>query len=419
MASTTLTADVIAKEALYILDNELGWINKLHRAHESEYGETVNGYKKGSTISIRRPADYTVRSGATMDLQDSIEGKTTLVVDQQKGVDFSFSSTDLTLSVADMSERYIKPAMTSIVNNMANDVLSVLYQGTYNWVGTPTSASAINSFADFAKAPERLDLMSTPVDGRCAVMHPQDHWGLVGAQTALFTDSIVAPAFRKGYLGEVGGIPTYMSQVAPTHTVGSLDATTPLIDGAGQEVTYDTAKNTWTQTLTTDGWDSSATIAAGDVFTIDTVFMVNAKTKASTGILQQFVVTTAVTADETTTNDTDLTIAPPIILSGPHQTVTISGGTLADGATITPVGTASTAYRQNLVFHKNAMSLAVVPMEMPQGAVNGSRKSYKGISVRVIPVYDAVNDLSKWRLDLLYGRALIDPRMSVRLTATT
>ena len=82
------------------------------------------------------------------------------------------------------------------------------------------------------------------------------------------------------------------------------------------------------------------------------------------------------------------------------------------------LGTASTAYRQNLAFHKNSMALAIVPMEMPQAAYNGARESYKGISVRVIPIYDGTNDISKWRLDLLYGRKLIDPRMVVRFNGS-
>jgi hypothetical protein len=32
-----------------------------------------------------------------------------------------------------------------------------------------------------------------------------------------------------------------------------------------------------------------------------------------------------------------------------------------------------------------------------------SRQSYKGYSVRVIPYYNGSNDISAWRLDLLYG----------------
>lgn len=416
MSNTTLTADVIAKEALAILDNELGWLGKIHRAHESEFSETVNGYKKGATISIRRPADFTVRTGATMNLQDVIEGKTTLTVDQQVGVDFSFTSTDLTLSMNDLSERVIRPAMTNIVNYVANDISTQMYKGLYNWAGT--AGQTINSYADFAKGPERLDEMAVPMSDRLALLSPADHWALAGAATNLANvgNGAESSAYRTGNLGRIGGVDIFMSQVVPTHTNGTWDATTPLTDGNSQEVTYDTAKNTWTQSLVTDGWDSAATITAGSVFTIAGVYMVNPKTKASTGILQQFVVTADVTANATTTADTTLTISPPIITSGPHQTVTYSGN--FDGLAITPVGSASTGYKQNMVFHKNTMALAVVPLEMPQGAVNGSRQTAKSLSVRVIPVYDGVNDVSKWRLDMLYGRKLIDPRLGTRLSGT-
>lgn len=414
MSNTTLTADIIAKTALPILENELGWVNKLYRAPEEEFSKSVNGYKVGDTISIRRPADFTVRNSATLSTQDVIEGKTTLTVDQQIGVDFQFTSTDLTLKVEDMAERIIKPAMSSIVNYMANDLSTQMYKGFYNWVGTP--GQTVNAYTDFAKGPERLDELAVPMDGRIALLSPADHWGLLGSQTSLYIQGAANDAYRNGELGRVGNVDTYMSQVVPSHTTGSRDASTPLTDGINQNVTYDTAKNSWTQSLITDGWDSSATIAAGDVFTIDGVYMVNPKTKASTGILQQFVVTTAVTANETTTSDTTLTISPPIIISGPHQTVTYSGTT--DGKTITPLGTASTAYRQNMVFHKNAMALACVPMELPAAAYGAARRTYKGFSVRIIPIYDGTNDISKWRLDMLYGRKLIDPRVGTRLSGT-
>lgn len=408
MANTTLTADIVAKMALAVLDNELGWLKKIHRGHQEEFSNRVNGYKVGETISIRRPADFTVRTGATLSTQDVIEGKTTLTVDQQIGVDFQFSSTDLTLKVSDLAERVVKPAMINIVNHLANDVATQMYRGFYNWVGTP--GNTVNTFAEFALAAERLDEMTVPTSDRCALLSPTDHWGLVGNQTGLYVQNLAGSAYSAGSLGNIGGISTYMSQVTPTHTTGTRDDTTPLVNGADQNVTYDTAKNTWTQSLICDGFDASSTLKAGDVFTIDSVYMVNAKTKASTGILQQFVVTADATASS---GAVTLTISPPIITSGPHQTVDAAP---ADNAAITNVGAASTNYRQNMVFHKNAMALAVVPMEMPQGAYNGSRQSHKDMSVRVIPIYDGTNDISKWRLDLLYGRALIDPRLGTRLS---
>lgn len=413
MANTTLTADVVAKEALAMLENELGVLGTFHRAHEDEFASEVNGFKKGATIRIRRPADFTVRTSATMDLQDAIEGRTTFTVDKQVGVDFSFTSADLTLSVSKLSERFIKPAMSSIVNEMARDCMSTFYKGVYNWVGTP--GTQINSFADFALAPQRLDEMAVPTTDRYAALQPSDHWGLLGGQTGLYITDAAKGAYREGSLGRIGGVETYMSQVMPTHTTGSRDDTTPITAAASgdQSVSYDTAKNSWSQDLLTTGFDNAITLKVGDVFTIADLYMVNPKTKASTGILQQFVVLADITTDQTDT----LSISPPIITSGPHQTVVLGTGTFASNALVN-LGTASTAYKQNLVYHKNAFALACVPMELPPGAYGAARQSYKGFSVRVIPVYDGINDVSKWRLDMLYGRSVLDPRLATRLSGT-
>jgi len=409
MSNTTLTADVIAKIALPILDNELGFLKRMHRGHEAEWSSNVNGYKKGDTISIRRPADFTVRSGAAMSTQDVIEGKTALTIDQQKGVDFQFTSTDLTLNVEDMAERILKPAMINLANAIGEDVLAQMYQGTYNAVGTP--GQTVNSFSDYILVPQRMAEMTVPMQDRTSVLSPTDYYGLVGSQTSLFSPGLVGSAYREGELGQLAGIETMMSQVTPTHTVGVATGT-PLVNGASQTVTYDAAKNTWTQTLETDGWTNSTAgiLKAGDVFTIADVCMVNAKTKATTGILQQFVVMSDADSGATTGPAT-LTISPPMITSGPHQTVNAAA---ADDAAITVLGTGGTAYRQNLAFHKGAMSMAFVPMEMPQAAYGGTRKSHKDISIRLIPTYDAANDISKWRMDVLYGRKLTDPRLSLR-----
>jgi hypothetical protein len=417
MSNRQLTADVIAKEALAILDNEMGWLGKIHRAYEDEWGSEVNGYKKGDTISIRRPADMLVTDGATMNLQDVIEGKVTLSVDQQKHVAFSLSSSDLTLKIDDLSERVIKPAVISLVNTMAFDVLTTAYKGFWNWVGTP--APDVNSFADFYAGVRRLNEMAVPQEDRIGILSPADHAAMLGSNTALFNQGIVADAYRRGELGMIGGVDLFMSQLTPVHVTGTRTNSTPLTEGVSQNVTYDTAKDTFTQSLITDGWGSSVTLTAGDVFQVHGIYMVNPRTKASTGVLQQFVVVTAKTADETTSNPTTLTISPPIILSGPHQTVTFVGVSSTDELTITNVGTASTNYAQNLLFHKNAVALAMVPLAMPQGAVNGSRKSHKGLSIRVLPIYDGINDVSKWRMDILYGRKCIDGRLGTRLSGTS
>lgn len=415
MANTVLNPTIIAKAAIRILDNELVAANKVFRGYEDEFRTTVNGYKKGTTITIRKPNQFTVRDGATASVQDVTEGTETFTIDQQKGVDFQFTSKELTLNIGELSERVIRPAMIQLANQVDQDVLG-LYKYVYNWVGTP--GTTLGSFAGFAKAPERLDLTAVPNDARVSCLSPTDHWGVAAAQTALYMQAMATQAYRKGQIGTIGGVDTYMTQNIPTHTVGPLGGA-PLVNGANQNVTYATAKATesvpGTQSLITDGWTAAAAsrVKQGDVFTIANVYAVNPVTKAKLPFLQQFVVMADGSSDGT--GALTLTIAPAIITSGAFQTVDSAP---ADNAALTFLGTASTGYAQNMVFHRNAFGLVVAPLERPPGAVDVARESYKGLSVRVIPYYDGTNDVSKWRLDILYGIKAIDPRLATRLSGT-
>ena len=409
MANTVLTASVIAKEAIMQLDNHLVMGKEVFRGYEEEFNKSINGYERGASISIKRPMDFTVRDGTVMNVQTTTEGKFTLNVDQRKGIDFEFTSQELTLNIKELSERVIKPAMIQLANKVDTD-LQALYKDVAKWVGTP--GQTINSNVDFSKGPESLDLAAVPQDNRCATLSPTDHWGLIGAQTTLLNDKLVGEAYKKGALGMIGGVDTFMTQNVPTHTVGA-HAGTPLTNGSGQAVTYAVSKDTNTQTLITDGWTSGAvTLNKGDTFTIADVFDVNPVTKDTLPHLKQFAVVTTISD---TTGDMTLTMTPAAISSGAHQTVSSD---IADGKAIVVKGTASTGYPQNMVFCKHAFALVMVPLVAPPGAVDVSRQSYKGCNVRVIPVYDGINDVSKWRLDILYGVKTIDQRQAVRLSGT-
>lgn len=411
MANSLVTPSIVAKEALMQLDNNLVMARTVHRGYEDEWDKTSNGNKIGDTVSIRRPVKYSVRSGATMNVQDTVEGKTTLVVNTQEGVDFEFSSNDLTLKVSDFSERYIKPAMISLANSV-DQKLHALYKDVWNWVGTP--GQIINSYPDFIKAPQRLDEMAVPKGMRSAVLAPQDHYGLVGTFSTQFNQGVNNDALKEAELPMLAGVKPYSTQNVQTHTVGAHGGT-PLVDGASQNVTYDSVKDTMEQTLITDGWSTSVGLKQGDVFTLADVYAINPVTKAALSYLQQFVLKADVTTNANAANDTNLTISPPIITSGPYQTVSAAP---ANNAAITYLGTLSTAYNQNMVFHKNAFGLVMVPMVKPPGAVDVARESYKGLSCRVIPVYDGVNDKSKWRLDILYGVKTLYADLATRISGT-
>jgi hypothetical protein len=410
MANTTLTASIVAKAAVGILENELTMAGLVYRGYEDEFNKKINGYQIGDTITIAKPTDFTVRNTITASPQDVSEAKLTLTINQVAGVDFKFTSQQLTLNIDQLSERVIRPAMVQVANAIDIAVMS-LYKDIPQWVGTP--GTPIQTFAGFAKGAQNMDDRSVPNGMRSAVLAPADFWAMAGSQTALYNNQINGQSYRRGQIGEVGGIDTYKSQNAPTFTTGPMGGT-PLVNGANQNTTYDlTGVNT--QSLITNGWTAAAAarVVAGDVFTLAGVFDVNPVTKAVLPFLKQFVVKANGSSDGA--GNLTLTISPQIISSGAFQNVSAAP---ASGAALTFVGTANTAYRNSLFFDKNAFALCMVPMTKPPGAVDVSRVSKNGISVRVIPYYDGTNDVSNWRLDCIFGTKTVDPRLAVRVSGT-
>jgi hypothetical protein len=411
MSNTTLTADIIAKEAVMILENQLVMGNLVYRGYESEFDKKVNGYKVGETVSIRRPADFTVRDGKTAVVQDAVEGKIPVTVDLQKGVDFKFSSQDLTLQIGELSERVIKPAMIQLANTVDLSLMG-LSNEVHKHVTLPSGG--MDSFADFALAPALMDKCAIPQDDRYAVLSPADHWAFLGSQTALYMQDVAKGAFRNASIGRVGGVDTYMSQNVRVHTCGSRTTSDlvneTIVDGTHTWALY---KDSTYVDMGVDGMNGATdTVKKGDIFTVSDVYDVNPVSKASLGFLKQFVVMEDATGSGSAI--ANMKFWPPMILSGAHQNAYLSSGTDIDNNTLIWYGTASTAFTENLFFHKNAFALTMVPMVSPPGATDVGRRSYKGISVRVIPYYDGTNDDSNWRLDVLYGVDVIDPRLAVR-----
>lgn len=408
MSNSILTPTVILKEMLHRFENNLVSGNLVYRGVEDEFAKSVNGYKPGSSVTISRPVQYTVNDGAVATMNDIVEGSTTVTVDKQKNIPFKFSSADMSLSISDFSRKYIEPAMIKLANQVDTDVLA-LYKAVPNLVGT--AGQTINSFTDFAKAPERLDLCAVPSEMRVAALSPTDQWGLLGNLSGLYINDTAKSALEKAKLPALGGVECFGMQNVQTHTVGTYGGT-PLVNGANQVNTYSTVKSTMIGSLITDGWTiTTTTLAVGDVFTIAGVYDVNPVSKATLPHLKPFVVTTATSTDGS--GNSTIAYSPAMISSGAYQNVSAAP---ADNAAISVIsGTSATGYAQNIVFHKNAFALTMVPMEKPQGAVGAEQVTYNGMSMRMVPFYDGVNDVSSWRLDILYGVKALNPELATRI----
>lgn len=411
MANTLVTPSLIAKEALMQLENNLVMGNQVHREFKKEF---TGG--QGDTVSIRKPVKFYTADGATRVNQDVEEKNTSITIDQRKHVSWKFSTQDLTLSIEQYSERYIKPAMITLANTVDKS-LHGLYSSVWNSVGTPGTTPS--TFAHVAAAAQRMDEMAVGLDNRSMMLNPAAGYGIAGNQLTL--DAVGAmgkSAYEEAAIGRVAKFSTFSTQNTANHTCGvHTTGSTPLVNGGSQNVTYANATGANTQSLVTDGWaNSTAVLKAGDVFTLAGVYAVNpVPGEGTTGktvmpFLQQFTVTADATSDGT--GNATLTISPAIITSGPFQTVSAAP---ADNAAITVLGTESTAYPQNVGFHKNAFALVTCPLEMPDGASFKARESHNGLSVRVVKDYDIDSDEDIIRLDILYGRKAIYPDLACRL----
>lgn len=410
MTNALLTTDRILTESLMHLENEMVMAKLVSRDYEAEY-EKPN--KAGAAIRIRKPVRGQVRTGNVRQVQDVEEGNTTLTVSTLVGADLDFTNVDMTLSVEKFSERYLKPNMSLIANTIDLALHAELYQHCPNWVGT--AGQTVDAYRDYSYGPQRLDELAVPTGERAGVLSPADYWGAVASVTGLSGDAPVKSKLQESSLGRYANTDTYMSQNVKAHTVGTWAAGSPQVDGGSQASTWANVKSTTysSQSLNVKNMSNGDTIKKGDIFTIAGINAVNPITGDTLDFARQFVVV----SDDATVSGTTatITVSPAIIVSGPYKTCS---ETATDSDAITVKGTSATSYRQNLVFYPDAVTLAIVPLEVPRGAVSCVQKSYKGITMRLIEGYDMTNNISGWRFDVLFGVLAHQPHLATRLSGT-
>jgi len=388
-----LTPSIITKETLVILQNNLVAAGKVNRQFENKF------VKIGSTLTIRKPNRFQAVKGDALVIQNIVEPATSITINTNAQVAFQFSAEELTLTVEEFSERYLKPAAETIANQIDYDVMTN-YQNIYNEVGTPGTTPA--SFAALAAVGQRMDTFAVPQSGRVLILDEGAYWSMATALIGYYVKSVSEPAF-KGFLASIANFEIYMDQNVQAQTVGNWGGT-PLVNGAGQTGS----------TLVTNGWTTSITglLNVGDVFTIAGVYVVNPQNRQKKPVLQNFVV--QATANSDSGGNSTISISPAIVTSGAYQNVTAAPANLA---AITVFGSPNTTYTQSLAFVKDAIGLVSVPIELPDGVDFKAREMVKNVSMRVVRQYDINNNVTPCRLDSLYGTNTFYPELGCRLTS--
>ncbi len=366
MANVILTPSVIAREALMILESSMVFGNLVFRGHQDEF----TGAKVGDTVTVRGPATFTANefTGSAVTVQDIAESSVPLVIEKHFDTTVSLTSRERTLSLDQFSARVLQPAMLSIAEAVDGYIASKYFE-VYNTVGTAGTPPA--SLANVADIDKVMNDGKVPQQNRRIVVNPK-------AKAALYGIANFADADKRGEVGAVRdasfgsrfmGFDWYMNQNVKAHTKGT---------GAGYLVNNGAGLAIGATTATVD--TGTGTILKGDIVTF-------------AGHTQTYTVTSALAAN-------NFSFSPGL------------KATVADNAAITlPTAT----HDANLAFHPNAIALAVVPLEIPEGAKKAEVVSFRGLGLRYVSSYDISLKKDIISLDVLVGAKVIDPRLIWRV----
>jgi len=387
-----LTSTLITRESMRVLESNLTGAKCVNRQFDPKFG--VEGAKIGQIVNARKPIRVVGRTGQAVSVEAINETSVPVPLTTQAGVDLEVSQADLLLKIDDFGDRILNPSVSNIANRMDTDIMATGQQ-VWNNVGTPGTTP--NQLITYLLAGVALDNDLAPMDGeRHLILTPLSQAYIVDALKGLFHQATgITEQYVEGKMGRAIGFAWYMDQNMPTQTIGTQGGT-PLVNGADQSGT----------SLIVDGFTSAAAerLKLGDRFNVDGVYKVNAQSRNSIGVLQEFVVTEPINGDGS--GNATIVFQPPMIASGQLQTV---NALPANNAAVNVIGTAATQAPMNMAFHRDFATLVTADLPLPRGVDMSGRLSDKqlGVSICFVRAYDVYSGQLISRLDVLYGTALL------------
>ena len=404
MPNTLLTIDMIAREALRLAHEKATFIGTINRQFDKSWSDEG---PTGQTLRIRVPSEYTRRTGsAVMNVQDSVQVSTSLVVATQDGVDMRFNSQELAQSLDDFSRLHLAPAMAVLVSGIESDVLVGCTQRTFNFATNSTtntpSLTAISSLTTAGHARSRMNQNLAPMGDRFIQVNSAQMAAMVTGVAGYFNPSnAISEQYREGIVARTAMADYYENErIFGLTTISSVTLSSAKLNG------YVSTLGQTSLNITS----ITQTVPIGSVFTMTDVTDAHPETKQTYLNLKQFTVLT-------TTNASTLTFSPAIYRTGPRQNVTGVGSSTSTTA-VNFLGTTSATFPMGLMYHRDAFTFATAELPLMADAASCVRKTYDGLSLRVWRASDIRNDEMLTRIDILYGYAAIRPQWACRLVGT-
>ena len=343
-----LTPEVVAKEALMVLQSNLCMADLVHRDYSDEFVAV------GDTVSIRKPAKFVAKNfTGTTEKQDITETSVPVKLDRFRDVTVAVTSKEMTLDIADFSKQVVEPAMQAIAQAIDEDLLAVACENAQ------CITEAKGELADIAGIAKQMDMAKAPVSDRSLVMHPKHKYQYaLNEELSNVSYSGDNQTLRDALLGRVFTLNTYMDQNAPDS----------LAEEAGTAKTMKITGNAGEAVVTVSGADG--TIAAGDGFILD-------------GYLYRF----------TQGGEGQLAIDQKLMGDWAEETVTVVNKP------------------SSVAFHRNAVALVSRNLALPMGASRAAYAEANGLGVRVVYDYDASTKTDKISCDIIYGITALEPKL--------
>lgn len=313
----------------------------------------------------------------TTGVQNSVFGSEVFTVKDVFGASMGWSDF---VAIKDMGDARRSEALKRAAVKLAEAIDAYILRKAAllanNEVGT--AGNNIATYADVMTAYTRLKKEGADDADLRMVLSYDDAQALGSGVVGLAApDQMVTETFRKGFTGNVAGIPALYTQQLSNITPGTR--TNGAVNGANQNVNYKdvcistTNGNYLTQTLICNGFGANATIKDGEVFTIANVFAYDNRLHQALPHLQQFRVIGDTVADGTGAVAA-LRIFPAMVIDDgasiigdaaanrAHATVSAAP---VNTAVITFRGTASTAYKPRVLLNKSALICNTADLIMP------------------------------------------------------
>lgn len=385
----------------------------------------VNKYRIGDTESVRandtiwRPMPYNATSYDGMDQTANFKDKTQLAVPATIGYK---KSSPFVLDASELRDMLQEKRLGEAAKNKLASDINVAVTKVACQQGTLVIArqSTASGFDDIALADAMMNETGVPMGDRRIALATRDYNSMAGDLAKRQTvNGRVETAYDRAYVGRVAGFDTF-----------KLDYSERLLAAAGVTVTVNGANQYYTPKATSTASTGevsnvdnryqnitvgvvSGTIKVGDCFTIAGVESVHMETNQPTGQLKTFRVVGIVSGAG---GAGVIRISPPIISGQGNTEAELQyknvSATPATGAAITFMNI-KTAWA-NPFWHRDAIELLPARYAIPTdaGAAVLRATTDQGIEVVFQKQYDINTMKIKYRLDTMFGVAMVNPEMA-------